>query len=194
MTRSERRNLVAILTAIVLIIAGIIAAVFLGVKGPEAADAAADADTAVTETTEAPTPVDPLAGAKLNQVASGKAPAVADGFGSGDETFEHMRSWEGEIEVWRGYLPQIILGPGETWFPAGQPGCGEGRYIVEFQGSTTVEASLRDEVGETADDKQLRHGWMLIDDCHLPFIALPTGADSPSDTVSFHVHEFQPAG
>lgn len=202
MTRSERNSLVAILTAIVLIIGGIVAAVLLGVRSPDDAQELARrvADPVPVADTPAPTPTssavapDPLADARVNRVQTGTAPRVGDTFGSGAESFERMRSWDGEVEVWRGANPQIILGPAGNWFPAGQPGCGEGRYVVEFSGAEQLAASLRDEVGATVHEAEGRSGWMLLDDCHLPYVALTAEPDTVRDTVSFEVHEFQPAG
>jgi len=196
MTRSERNSLVAILTAIVLIIGGIVAAVLLGVRDPEDAGTAAaqvaETPAATAETTTERTP-DPLATARLNRITNGKAPKATDSWGK----VEHVRSWEGELTVWRGGLPQIILGPGGNWFPAGQPGCGDGAYLVEFAGvgtQTPLSASLVDPAGETTHTKESAAGWMLLDDCHLPYLTLPAGADDAQVDVTYEVHEYQPAG
>lgn len=194
MTRSERNNLLAILAAIVLIIGGIVAAVIFGVKDAEPQLVADEVEVA-GEATEAPSaeaapPADPLTDAQVNSIHSGDAPDVGDTFGD----VERMRSWEGEVDVWRGGNPQVILGPAGNWFPAGQPGCGDGRYVVEFSATGQLTASLRDELGETTREKDARTGWMLLDDCHLPYVTLTGEAGDPQDTVVFKVHEFQPAG
>ncbi|SMG36758.1 hypothetical protein SAMN06295981_2285 [Corynebacterium pollutisoli] len=194
MTRSERNNLLAILAAIILIIGGIAAAVIFGVKDAEpqlVADEVAVTDGATqTPSAEPAPPADPLADAQVNSIHSGGAPEVGDTFGD----VARMRSWEGEVDVWRGGNPQIILGPAGNWFPAGQPGCGDGRYVVEFSATGQLTASLRDELGETTREKDARTGWMLLDDCHLPYVTLTGEAEDPQDTVVFEVHEFQPAG
>ncbi len=202
MTRSERNSLVAILTAIVLVIGGIVAAVVLGVRGPDdgqdlvaraaetptaTAEAAGTADTTVEETP------DPLADARLNRVTAGPAPAATDSWGG----VEHVRSWEGEFTVWRGGLPQIILGPAGNWFPAGQPGCGDGVYLVEFAGvdkQSPLQASLVDATGVTTHEAEAAAGWMLLDDCHLPYLTLEAGGEVPQVEVTYEVHEYQPAG
>lgn len=194
MTRAERNNLLAILAAIILIIGGIVAAVIFGVKDVEpqlVADEVAVTDGATQTPSAEPAPsADPLAGARVNSIHSGEAPEVGDTFGE----VERMRSWEGEVDVWRGGNPQIILGPAGNWFPAGQPGCGDGRYVVEFSATGQLTASLRDELGETTREKDARTGWMLLDDCHLPYVTLTGETEDPQDTVVFEVHEFQPAG
>lgn len=194
MTRSERNNLLAILAAIILIIGGIVAAVIFGVKDAEpqlVADEVAVTDGATqTPSAEPAPPADPLAGARVNSIHSGEAPDVGDTFGE----VERMRSWEGEVDVWQGGAPQVILGPAGNWFPAGQPGCGDGRYVVEFSAAGRLTASLRDELGETTREKDARTGWMLLDDCHLPYVTLTGETEDPQDTVVFEVHEFQPAG
>lgn len=194
MTRSERNNLLAILAAIILIIGGIVAAVIFGVKDAEP-QLVADEVAVTEEATETPSaepapPADPLAGARVNSIHSGEAPEVGDTFGD----VERMRSWEGEVDVWQGGAPQVILGPAGNWFPAGQPGCGDGRYVVEFSAAGRLTASLRDELGETTREKDARTGWMLLDDCHLPYVTLTGETEDPQDTVVFEVHEFQPAG
>ncbi len=198
MTRSERNNLLAILAAIILIIGGIVAAVIFGVKDAEpqlVADEVAVTDGATQTPSAQPAPPadppsDPLAGARVNSIHSGEAPDVGDTFGD----VERMRSWEGEVDVWQGGAPQVILGPAGNWFPAGQPGCGDGRYVVEFSAAGRLTASLRDELGETTREKDARTGWMLLDDCHLPYVTLTGETEDPQDTVVFEVHEFQPAG
>ncbi|GAB3702493.1 hypothetical protein [Corynebacterium nasicanis] len=190
MTRSERKHLLAIVAAIVLILGGIVAAVVFGVKDAEPEVVAEQAAVAAAEPAEAPEPLDNV---KVNRIYQGEVPEVGETFRTGSRSFEYMRSWEGEVEVWRGYAPQIILGPGENWFPAGQPGCGEGRYVVSFAASGPISASLIDEEGEITAEQDSRTGWMLLDDCQLPHVALPTGAESSSDTVVFEAHEFQPA-
>ena len=194
MTRAERNNLLAILAAIILIIGGIVAAVIFGVKDAKpqlVADEVAVTDGATqTPSAEPAPPSDPLAGARVNSIHSGEAPDVGDTFGE----VERMRSWEGEVDVWQGGAPQVILGPAGNWFPAGQPGCGDGRYVVEFSAAGRLTASLRDELGETTREKDARTGWMLLDDCHLPYVTLTAEAGDPQDTVVFEVHEFQPAG
>lgn len=200
MTRSERTSLIAILTAIVLIIAGIVVTVLLGIRGPdEAEDPAAlssgeTAAVSATMSTPAPAPADPLAEAEVNHIVTGTAPPATDSFGTAPRAFDRLRSWEGELEVWRGGNRQIILGPEGNWFPAGQPGCGDGRYVVEFSAAGRLTASLRDELGETTREKDARTGWMLLDDCHLPYVTLTGETEDPQDTVVFEVHEFQPAG
>lgn len=198
MTRSERNNLLAILAVIVFIIGGIVAAVIFGVKDPDpqlVADEVAVTDGATqTPSGEPAPPVDPpadlLADARVNSIHSGEAPDVGDTFGE----VERMRSWEGEVDVWQGGTPQVILGPAGNWFPAGQPGCGDGRYVVEFSAAGRLSASLLNELGETTRETDARTGWMLLDDCHLPYVTLTTEAGDPQDTVMYKVHEFQPAG
>ena len=185
MTRSERNNLLAILTAIVLIVAGIIVTVIFGVKDPQVPDtdqAAEGTATTAEATPQAPEP-DPVAASRVNRIHPGEI-TVPEEF---DEVV-HIRSWDGELTVWPGST-QIILGPAGNWFPAGQPGCGDGRYVVEFVATGEIAASIRDEVGETTYDAAARTGWMLLDDCHLPYLTAPTQAD-----VTYEVHEFQPAG
>lgn len=202
MTRSERNILVAILTAIVLIIGGIVVAVTLGVRG---SDDAKDLGAQVTDTpaisaesegtagaAAVDTP-DPLATARLNRITAGKAPAATDTWGG----VEHLRSWEGELTVWSGGLPQIILGPAGNWFPAGQPGCGDGVYLVEFAGVDTQSpllASLVDPAGVSVHETETAAGWMLLDDCHLPYLTLPAEGETPQAEVAYEVHEYQPAG
>ena len=200
MTRSERTSLIAILTAIVLIIAGIVVTVLLGIRGPdEAEDPAAlssgeTAAVSATMSTPAPAPADPLAEAEVNHIVTGTAPPATDSFGTAPRAFDRLRSWEGELEVWRGGNRQIILGPEGNWFPAGQPGCGDGRYLVAYAGVEKLTAQLRDPSGTTTAEETAPRGWMLLDDCHLPYLTLGTGAESPTDTVTYEVHEYQPAG
>lgn len=193
MTRSERLTLLALLTAVVLIIGGIVAAVVLGARdagSQELADAAQETTSQVTPEPEA----DPLADAPLNRVVAGAAPQIDDTFGAGPEAFERIRGWEGEIGVWQGGLPQIILGPEGNWFPSGQPGCCDGRYVVEFEGAGKLSVALHDEGGLVDDEAAATSGWMLLDDCHLPYVALADDADTGESAVTYQVHEYQPAG
>lgn len=189
----------AILTAIVLIIGGIVVTVLLGVRGPDDVEApvaqVAETPTDTAETGTRTTP-DPLATARLNRITAGAAPEAPDTW----RKVEHVRSWEGELTVWRGGLPQIILGPAGNWFPAGQPGCGDGVYLVEFAGvdkQARLEASLVDVAGETTHEAESAAGWMLLDDCHLPYLSLAAtaaGDDVAQVDVTYEVHEYQPAG
>ncbi|MDO5670305.1 MAG: hypothetical protein Q4G50_09895 [Corynebacterium sp.] len=183
MTRSERRNLLAILSAIVLIIVGIITTVIFGVKGPEAesgqAQATEQAVSAEATPTEQPNPV---AESRVNRIHRGAVEAP-DAFAD----LVHIRSWDGEMTVWPGSA-QIVLGPEENWFPAGHPACGEGRYVVAFSATSALNASLRDEVGESTTDAEATNGWMLLDDCHTPYLTAP---ESQAE-VDYEVHEYQP--
>lgn len=195
MMKGMTRTLLGILTAIVAIIVALVATVFLGVKESESAPAGivpaeSAAEPAATSTPATP---DPLAEARVNRVIADDVPAATDSFGSGTRHFEHARTWSGEIEVWRGSRPQLILGPEENWFPAGQPGCADGRYLVEFAGvdkQAELTGLLVDELGETTHELATDHGWMLLDDCHLPYVQLSVTGETAQTEVAYEVHEY----
>lgn len=187
MTRSEGTTLIALLTIIATAIAGLAAAVTLGVRDDGGAVAAAE--TAAVAPRPEPA-VDPLEQAAMNSINSAGVPAASDTWGS----FEHIRSWEGELTVWQGSPAQLILGPEGNWFPAGQPGCGDGAHLIAFTAAEgeLLTAQLADALGTPVRTGDHTTGWMLADDCHLPYVQLADEAGSAQ--VSYTVHEYQPTG
>lgn len=188
MTRSEGTTLIALLTIIAIAVAGLAAAFTLGARDEAAAPAA---ETVTQSHTPTPEPVaDPLEMAAMNSIHGPDIPEASDSWGG----FEHIRSWEGELTVWQGSPAQLILGPGDNWFPAGQPGCGDGAHLITFTAGAgeLLTAQLSDALGTPVHAGEHAAGWMLADDCHLPYVELAD--DALSAQVSYTVHEYQPAG
>lgn len=166
----------------------------------QAAHAAAVTPSPVAEKTD---PVNTaLAAAPMNSVQAGPGPELSpapDAWSRGSAQFELFRTWEGESTLWRGSRPQIILGPEGNWFPAGQPGCGEGAYVISFRGTEgdVLAAQLRDSTGaltRSGDESGRAEGWMLIDDCHLPYVQLAGAPGGPASAeVGYTVHEYHRA-
>ncbi|MCS5479069.1 hypothetical protein NYP18_05290 [Corynebacterium sp. YIM 101645] len=187
MTRSEGTTLIALLTIIAIAIAGLVAAVSLGAR--DDAGAVVAAETAVVAPTPEPAQ-EPLEQVTMNSINGTEVPAASDTWGG----FEHIRSWEGELTVWQDSPAQLILGPGGNWFPAGQPGCGDGAHLITFTAAEgeLLTAQLADALGTPVRTGSHATGWMLADDCHLPYVQLADEAGSAQ--VSYTVHEYQPAG
>lgn len=187
MTRSEGTTLIALLTIIATAIVGLAAALTLGVRDDDGAVAAEEAVVA----TPIPEPVvDPLEQATMNSIHGPGIPEASDTW----DGFEHIRSWEGELTVWQGSPAQLILGPEGNWFPAGQPGCGDGAHLITFTAGAgeLLTAQLSDSLGTPVGSGDHTTGWILADDCHLPYVGLADEAVSAQ--VSYTVHEYQPAG
>lgn len=187
MTRSEGTTLIALLTIIVTAVAGLVAALTLGVRGEDRG--VATEETVVTVPSPEPA-VDPLEQSAINSIHGAPVPQASDTWGS----VEHIRSWEGELTVWQGTPAQLILGPEGNWFPAGQPGCGAGTYLIIFtaEAGELLTAQLSDAFGTPVLEEAHDAGWMLADDCHLPYVGLAD--EVMTAEVSYTVHEYQPAG
>lgn len=200
---STARTPLALAAVSLLSVAGIVAAVSLGghpdqdpatVVDTDTSAVAVEEDVAETERTE-----DTLARTRLNTVHTGAAPDTPDTWGEGRGHHEYFRSWEGTVTVWRGGLPQLVLGPEGNWFPAGQPGCGDGVHVITFDATAPVTVQLQDAAGEAGVEKQVElqaeSGWLIADDCHLPYLAHSdvTDPEAPSTDVSYTVHEYQRA-
>lgn len=209
MTRFPRTTPFALTTVILASVAGLGAAATLGVRDADSAEWLSPRPAEVVEGArqtsppvgEAQPPAEETLNEALNQAAMNSirdapAPGTPDSWARGPQQFEHFRTWAGEMTVWRGGRPQIILGPEGNWFPAGQPGCGEGAYVITFRsaGGEELGAQLIDVPGgsaRTGDQVGRAAGWILSDDCHLPYLSL---ADLPgsaaSAQVSYTVHEY----
>ncbi|QGU04732.1 hypothetical protein [Corynebacterium comes] len=202
MTRSQRTTPFTLATVVVASVAGLCAAVTLGARDADSPDAfAARAGGEVEVVSQTPSPVaEPVEAtfgtAAMNSIQDTSGPEAPDVWRRGADQFEYFRSWDGEVRAWRAGQPQIIPGPGGNWFPAGQPGCGDGVYLISFRSGEgeTLSVQLRDGVGRLIRESDRAAGRVLSDDCHLPYVQLAgLPAEPVSTQVSYTVHEYHRA-
>lgn len=204
MPRFRRTTPVALSAVILASAVGLYGAATLGVRedGSPAASAAGAGERPAAASAQ-PSPVapgetagqarSPLGDAEFNGIQAGPGPQAPDTWHGDAGHYEYFRSWEGELTVWDGSRPQIVPGPGGNWFPAGQPGCGAGAYVVSFRsaGGGELTAQLRDALGGVTRESGRAEGWMLLDDCHLPHLQMPDQPGGPASSgIVYTVDEY----